>query len=136
MPPRPQLPGKLESLGDKSQSYEGQSSKALNKDRVVGISPLTPSRGYKVEGTVNGVPIVFLLDTGAAVTLFRKDTWARISANHPQQLEDWSLLKLVGADGSPLTIHGHAHVSVELEGENRQMDAVVVSPLTQKLFLV
>ena len=101
----------------------------------MGVSPLTPSRGYKVEGAVNGIPIVFLLDTGAAVTLLRSDAWARVFAHQPQQLKDWSQLRLVGADGSPLTIHGSARVSVELEGELRQMDVVVVSPLTTEAIL-
>ena len=107
-------------------------NKALNSSRVMGVSPLTPSRGYKVEGTVNGIPIVFLLDTG--VTLLLSDAWARVFASQPQQLKDWSQLRLVGTDGSPLTIHGSARVSVDM-GALRQIYIVMVSPLTTEAIL-
>ena len=49
-----------------------------------------------------------LLDTGAAVTLLRKDTWDKVTSHSPQQLVPWSETKLVGANGSPLNIHGSA----------------------------
>ena len=76
-----------------------------------------------------------LLDTGAAVTLLRKDVWARVVAESPQELESWSTLKLVSAGGTPLTIHGSAQVKLELEGKEFLTEIVVVSPLTSEAIL-
>ena len=69
------------------------------------------------------------------MTLLREDTWARVTANHPQKLEAWSEMDLVSAGGSPLTIHGSARVALELEGEQLVIDVVVVSPLTTEAIL-
>ena len=70
--------------------------------------------GYRVEGAINGVPTSFLLDTGATVTLLRRDTWANVTANHPQELKSWSTQRLVSADGLHLTIHGSVRVLADL----------------------
>ncbi len=86
-------------------------------------------------GAVNGVRMSLLLDTGAAVTLLREDTWARVVAKSPQELRPWSALKLVSAGGTPLTIHGSARVELELEGEKFTTPIVVVSPLTSEAIL-
>ena len=128
--------GKLATSGGKSRPYGGElTNKALKQSETVGVSPVTPAGGYRVDGSVNGVPTSFLLDTGAAVTLLRRDTWTNITASCPQDLRNWSQLRLVGADGSPLRIHGSAHVSVELEGITRPAEAIIVSPLTTEAII-
>ena len=86
-------------------------------------------------GAVNGAQVSFLLDTGAAVTLLRDDTWTRANAKVPQELKPWSTLELVGAGGTPLTVHGSACVELELEGEVFLSDIVVVSSLTTEAIL-
>ena len=106
--------------------------KAMERKKTSGISPVTPTGGY---GTVNGIPMSFLLDTGPAVTLLRQDTWETITANCPQDLKNWSELRLVSADGSPLTIHGSAQFLVDLGGGNRETEVVVVSPLTTEAII-
>ena len=85
-------------------------------------------------GAVNDVQLSLLLATGAAVTLLREDTWARIAAKKPQELKPWSTLKLVSTGGTPLTIHGSARVELELE-EKFTTEIVVVSPLTTEAIL-
>ena len=35
--------------------------------------------GFQVDGNMNGTAMSFMLDTGAAATLLRKDTWERVS---------------------------------------------------------
>ena len=69
------------------------------------------------------------------MTLLREDTWARITAESPQELRPWSTLKLVSAGGTPLTIHGSARVELDLEGEKFTTEIVVVSPLTSETIL-
>ena len=99
------------------------------------VSPVTPTGGYRLSGTLNGTEISLLLDTGAAVTLLRADTWSQITAKTPQQLRSWSTVTLVSAGGTPLTIHGCACVELELEGNTFMTDIVVVSPLTAEAIL-
>jgi len=85
--------------------------------------------------TINGVRTPFLLDTGAAVTLLRKDTWDHVNLDNRQSLCPYSAVQLVGVDGSPLTIHGSATVDLHLDGHSITTDVVVVSPLTAEAIL-
>ena len=67
--------GNLLTLGESSRSCEGESIKATNTESVeLGVSSVTRPQRYDVEGTVNVVPALFLVDTGTAVTLLRRDT--------------------------------------------------------------
>ena len=99
---------------------------------TISIFPLLNRKIFHL--LVNSVPTQFLLDTGSAVTLLRRDTWARITANCPQELEPHSFLKLVGVDGSPLTIHGRAKVYLQLGGKIITL-SIVVSSLTNEAIL-
>ena len=105
-PTRVPTVGKVEPLGEDSRLYDGQSIKATkNKSTTAtenksitatekkrsGITPVAPAGGYRVEGAINGVPTSFLLDTGAAVALLRRDTWANVTVSHPQELKSWSI---------------------------------------------
>ena len=130
-PEPPIATGKLLTPGARSQVPEGEPNKAHS---CVCVSPVALTRGYRLLGAVNGVQMSLLLDTGAAVTLLREDTWARITAESPQELRPWSTLKLVSAGGTPLTIHGSARVELDLEGE-KFTTIVVVSPLTSEAIL-
>jgi hypothetical protein len=73
-----------------------------------------------------------LVDTGAAVTLLRKDTWDRVSRCSLLELQPSSGLRLVRTDSSPLQSNGTARVSLAFEGNTIPMDVVVVCPLTAK----
>lgn len=101
------------------------------------ISPVTSTGGYRIEGTVNGAKTSFLVDTGAAVSLLRKDAWARSNANRAptETLEPWSNSRLVGVDGSPLPVLGYTQVEIDLAGEKLPADVVVVSTLTTEAIL-
>lgn len=91
--------------------------------------------GYKVEGLVGMIPISFLLDTGASVTLLRKDTWERVKAGNTLQLSQWAGQRLVGVDGSPLQVFGQAEVELTLVGKQFLSKVLVVSPLTTEAIL-
>ena len=101
------------------------------------ISPVTSTGGYRVEGMVNGAKTSFLVDTGAAVSLLRKDAWARSNADraHTGTLEPWSKPRLVGVDGSPLPVLGCTQVEIDLAGEKLPTEVVVVSALTTEAIL-
>jgi len=93
-------------------------------------SPVDSTGGYHVAGSVDGVQVSLLLDTGAAVTLLREDTWSQVTTKNPQSLRPWSALTLVSAGGTTLTVRGCASVELELGGEKFMVEIVVVSSLT------
>ena len=98
-------------------------------------STVTPTGGYRLSGSVSSVDISLLLDTGAAVTLLRKDTWLQVAAKNPQDLRPWSAMKLVSAGGTPLTVHGCVSVELKLGTERFVTEVVVASPLTSEAIL-
>lgn len=81
------------------------------------------------------VPISFLLDTGAAVTLLRKDAWERVNAEKTHKLSPWSGQRLVGVDGSPLQVFGQVEMKLTLVGKHFPTNVLVVSPLTTEAIL-
>ena len=100
------------------------------------ISLVTPTGGFQVEGLVNGSAIPFLVDTGAAVTLMRKDAWDRVNTRKQEtNLEPWAEQQLVSVDGTPLQVYGQATVDLAINGKVYQAGVVVVSPLTTEAIL-
>ena len=88
--------------------------KAINMHNV-----LTSSAAYHIYGQVFTTQTSFLLDTGASVSLLRKDIWDHATSTTPGPiLEPWTGQKLVSVDGSPLTawtchgpsLFGHMHI--------------------------
>lgn len=106
--------------------------RTIKVQQPICVSPITG--GYRLLGSLNGTPINFLLDTGAAVSLLRQDVWGGIPAPTPI-LEPWMGPPLVSAGGTPLTIHGHCCVLLQLGGRQIQTDMVIVSPLTSEAIL-
>ena len=127
--------GKLRTLGAQGQAHEGDDTAHKPKDYNIIVSPIAPTGCFKLHGLVNGEPMSFLLDTGAAVTLLARDAWTRIDPKRSTKLEPWTEYRLVGVDGSPLQVYGQARVDIELEGEKLSGDVVVVSPLTSEAIL-
>ena len=78
----------------------------MTPETIVYASPVMPMSGYRLSGSVDGVDISLLLDTGAAVTLLRADTWSQVATKTQQGLQPWSMARLVSAGGTPLTVQG------------------------------
>ena len=126
--PAPAVPGKRIASGGESRLPEGV---IRNKALELPVSPVSPVGGYRLEGSVNGLAVSLLVDTGAAVTLLRKDVWDRVSVSEGP-LTPCSALGLVGADGSPLQTFGTTSVTLALNGATMSVDVVVASPLTSE----
>ena len=79
----------------------------------------------------------FLLDTGAAVSLLRKDIWdhAILAAPNPPPLQSWTGQPLVSVDGSPLVVHGQAIVPVKFGSYTGNVMFVVTEALTIEAIL-
>ena len=67
--------------------------------------------------TINDTVVVFLVDTGSALTILRRDIWEKCKEPQ-QQLVPWCQSKLIGAEGSQLHVFGSAEVRLSMEGEN------------------
>ena len=116
--------GKLKTLVGHGQADGGDKNMASNPS-IIAISHNIPTGGYRIEAIVNGIETSLLLDTGAAVSLIREDTWLRGKDNKSGKLQPWTQHKLVSFDGSPLHIHGYTTATVELGGAELQVGMVV-----------
>ena len=131
----PSAAGKLETSSALDRPLEVKESEVHYPNTYMYASPVDPTGGYHVVGSVDGVQVSLLLDTGTAVTLLREDTWSQVTAKNPQALRPWSTVTLVSAGGTPLTVRGCASVELELGGEKFMVEIVVVSPLTSEAIL-
>ena len=52
------------------------------KAQPIHVSSVLPTEGFRVRCAVNAVMTSVLIDTGAVVTLLRKDTWDSVSAGY------------------------------------------------------
>ena len=98
------------------------------------IAVVPVSRSYTVSGSTQGIPPTFIIDTGAAVTLLRKDVWDKL----PQVgklLVPWDGSPLVGVAGNPLEVWGSVIVEVAIAGETFHTRMVVASALTAEAIL-
>ena len=68
-----------------------------------------------VSGSTQGIPTTFIIDTGAAVILLRKDMWDKLPQGG-KLLTPWDGTPLVGVAGNPLEVWGSVIVEVEIAG--------------------
>ena len=123
-------------LGHRSRDCtQPDSTDTANLPNCVHSSSVIPTGGYRLSGSVDGVDLSLLLDTGPAVTLLRKDVWEQISREKRPVLRPWLTMKLVTAGGMPLTVHGCASVNLRLGQETFESEVVVASPLTSEAII-
>jgi len=106
-------------------------TRALEPSLGIAISIVNPNFSFSVSGTMNDQPVMFLVDTGSALTILRRDTWERCK-KPDQQLVPWSQSRLIGAEGSQLHVFGSADMTLNLEGEKFDLCVVVIYPLTSE----
>ena len=79
---------------------------------------------YRLKGYIASIPVQFVVDTGASVSLLSTDIWHRVSANKHMELKEWGgCNRLVGVNGSPLHVQGivlvHLSLSKNVVFENK-----------------
>ena len=70
--------------------------------------------------TINDTVVMFLVDTGSALTILRRDIWEKCKEPQ-QQLVPWCQSTLIGAEGSQLHVFGSAEVRLNIEGESLEL---------------
>ena len=122
---------KLAPTGAKDRSPEDDFSQVQRFEHSAYASPACRS-GF---GSLNGVAVSMLVDTGAAATLLRLDVWQQIVTCNPLPLEPCPSMRLLGAGGEPLTVHGRSHITLGIGSNLFVVDVVVVTPLTSQAIL-
>ena len=92
---------------------------------------VNPTSAYHVTGHLNNIPVNFMLDTGAPVSLIRKDVFDQAQG----ELVPWAGGGLVGVEGTPLHITGMATVEIGLWGRLLSSEVVVASAIKAKAIL-
>ena len=98
--------------------HEGRVKKVPgDTDSVLSLA-VNPTLSYYVTTHVLGVSLCLMVDTGAAVSLLRKDKWQLLGGADKYKLEQWTGSQLVGVEGSPVPVYGATCVKVQMgEGD-------------------
>eukprot|EP00731_Ephydatia_muelleri_P006231 Em0003g479a len=138
-----QMSGRLEAV-EKAMSTErpitankvpGRQRKIIcwnchQEGHIASRCPSTPN-SYIVKGQFNGVNTHFVVDTGAAITLIRKDVWCRAGGSSGE-LKQMPKLRLVAVDGHPLEVLGATSCNIQLGGHKFLADVIVMEALTEE----
>ena len=107
-----------------SQRPEGNENKA----QLIGISTL--SHTFTVTGQLGQGTASLIVDTGAGITLLRRDVW---KGDLNGKLLPWYGCKLVGANGGTLNVVGMVRaMQLGLGGKMFAVDTVIVESLTSE----
>ena len=98
------------------------------------IDPANQPNAYHVIGIVSNVPVRFMVDTGAAVSLIREDVRAQLTPMGDIKLETWNK-NLVGVEGSPLSVLGATTLDVTLAGTVVSGDFLVAKALSAEAIM-
>jgi len=75
------------------------------KQSLLNCTAISNVSGYVLSCNVHGVPVSFLIDTGAGVSLLDKEVWSQIKSK-AGDLKVVNNHRLVGVDGIPLKVLG------------------------------
>lgn len=90
---------------------------------------VNPTLSHYVTAIVHKLPIQLMLDTGAAVSLVRRDVWDRLGGAGTFGLAPWTGRHLVGVEGSTVPVHGATTLEIQLADKVVRVDFVVVHSL-------
>ena len=92
--------GKLETLGAMGQAFEGVSQ--VPQTIIFTVNPVTV---FHIQGIINARPVIFMIDTGAAIFLISLECWHKIRMPN-DKLDVQYKPGLTGVDGSSLQVAG------------------------------
>ena len=143
--------GKREALGVTGQTPEGateaksQEPTALSvpgrtlQDNIDTAKPdpadnnvvysVNPTASYSIQGHIQGTPAIFLVDTGSVISIVKSALWTQ-SDPQCQQLTPYTGCRLVGVEGTPLSVRGKTTAEVSFGSERFQVPVIVVDQLS------
>ena len=102
--------GKLQTLGGMGPPRGGGYVKAQELQEVTVTVPtlsVSSVASFSVHGMIGSIPLELLVDTGAVVSLLNASVWKGINNTETHTvLQQWSGKKLVGINGTPLSVKG------------------------------
>ena len=113
------------------QASEGRTDMACTDTHK--IFSVNPVPAFSIKTSIQNYDVTFVLDTGAAVTLLREDTWDNLAPDTP--LEPWTRHNLVGVEGSQLQVRGLAKADILISGKPYQAKLIIVDGLTCEAIL-
>ena len=96
----------------------------------VDLLAVNPASAYHVRGLVNGV---FMLDTGASVSLIREDVWREVVGENAPLTN--CNLHLVGIEGSTIAIFGVATLETLFASVSVKGDFIVAKTLSTEAII-
>ena len=91
---------------------------------------------YHLQGTIEGIPARFLVDTGATTSILNKNIWERLNQqNSTRSLMAATGKKLVGVEGSPLKVLGTGIFNIAFEQQQFNVNFLVADSLTTEAIL-
>ena len=90
--------------------------------------------GYYFCACVLGVPVSFLVDTGAGVLLLNGNVWDKFKSAETQ-VEPTVYHNLVGVDGHPIKVRGSVTLPVVIAGKTFQQEFIIAECITAESIL-
>ena len=97
------------------------------------IVSVVPGHSYYLHAEINDRRVSFLVDTGSAFTILRRDTWEKASPEDKKL--DYCGKSFVSVDGSHLAVHGSCVVPVSIDGKVFNQHVYVMSGITTEALL-
>ena len=90
---------------------------------------INPASSPCVTAFVRNKTVQCMIDTGATVSLFKKTVWCQLKGEHGCSLSPWDGHKLVGVEGSPVSVCGVTTLHLDIASTTFVSDFVVVDAL-------
>ena len=114
---------------------EAANGKNIDSQDAIPAVSQSVTTDYHLQGTIEGIPARYLVDTGATTSVLNKDIWTRVNQQMNCPLTDVTGKKLVGVEGYPLTVLGAASFQVVLEQQKLNVYFLVADSLTTEAIL-
>ena len=128
-----EVAGKRQTLGVVVPTSEGEPEAPKQCPPPTTVYSTVSELSYFVSTTINDGAVSFLIDTGSAFTILRKDTFERICPDGPPL--DASSQTFAGVNGNSLDSHGSCELCINIGGRLFNHRIFVLSDITTEALL-
>ena len=98
------------------------------------VYSVNPTASYSIQGHIQGMPATFLIDTGSVISIVKSAVWTQADPLC-RQLTPYTGSRLVGVEGTPLSVRGKTTADVSFGSERFQVPVIVVDQLSADVIL-